>query len=65
MAGVQDKIAIVTGGADGMGAATSRLFVERGAAVIITDVKEDAGKALAAELGGPCIDFLKVAGTAV
>lgn len=55
MAGVQDKIAIVTGGADGMGAATSRLFAERGAQVIITDVKEDAGKALAAELGGRAV----------
>ncbi len=45
------KTAIITGGARGMGAATSRLFVQEGARVAITDVLEDAGAALAAELG--------------
>jgi 3alpha(or 20beta)-hydroxysteroid dehydrogenase len=46
------KVAIITGGARGMGAATCRLFVAHGASVIIADVLEDAGAALAAELGG-------------
>lgn len=46
-----NKVAIVTGGAQGMGAATVRLFVEHGAKVVFGDVKEDAGHALAAELG--------------
>lgn len=46
------KIAIVTGGARGMGAATSRLFVNEGATVIIADVLSDEGEALAAELCG-------------
>lgn len=48
---LQGKIAIVTGGARGMGAATSRRFVNEGARVIITDVAEEDGAALAGELG--------------
>ena len=45
------KVAIVTGGANGMGEATVRLFVEHGAKVVIGDIAEDAGQALANELG--------------
>lgn len=53
MAGrLQDKVAIVTGGARGMGAATSRAFAREGATVVIADVLEAEGQALAAELGG-------------
>lgn len=45
------KVAIVTGGARGMGAATVRAFVAQGAKVVIGDVLEDVGQALASELG--------------
>ena len=45
------KIAIVTGGANGMGEATCRRFVAEGAQVMIADVAQDAGEALAKELG--------------
>ena len=45
------KVAIITGGARGMGAATVRAFVEAGAHVAIADVLTDAGTQLAAELG--------------
>jgi 3alpha(or 20beta)-hydroxysteroid dehydrogenase len=44
------KTAIVTGAARGQGAAEARLMAEAGASVIIADVLDDAGKALAADI---------------
>lgn len=44
--------AIVTGGASGIGAASARLLAARGARVVIADLQEDKGKALADEIGG-------------
>ena len=46
-----NKVAIVTGAAGGMGASHARKFVEEGAKVVLTDLNEQAGKALANELG--------------
>lgn len=45
------KVAIVTGGASGLGRAMVELFVEEGASVVIADVDADGGKAMAAQLG--------------
>jgi NAD(P)-dependent dehydrogenase (short-subunit alcohol dehydrogenase family) len=44
--------AIVTGGASGIGAASARLLAARGAKVVVADLQEDKGKALADEIGG-------------
>ena len=44
--------AIVTGGASGLGAATSRLLSARGVRVVVADLQEDKGKELAREIGG-------------
>ena len=45
------KRAIVTGGAQGQGAAIARAFVAEGAQVVIADIAEEPGEALAEELG--------------
>tara|TARA_R110000823_G_scaffold130015_3_gene257803 strand:- start:10183 stop:10950 length:768 start_codon:yes stop_codon:yes gene_type:complete len=45
------KVAIVTGGARGMGEATVRLMVSEGARVLIGDLLDEPGEALASELG--------------
>lgn len=49
---IEGASAIVTGGASGLGAATARVLAERGARVVILDRQEDAGRKVAAELGG-------------
>lgn len=51
MARLEGKVAIITGAAQGMGAAHATLFVKEGAKVVITDLNDEKGKALAAELG--------------
>jgi NAD(P)-dependent dehydrogenase (short-subunit alcohol dehydrogenase family) len=48
---IKDKVFIVTGGASGLGAGTVRMLVANGGKVIIADVQDEAGQALAAELG--------------
>jgi len=45
------KVAVITGAAQGMGEAHARLFVREGARVILTDINEEGGCALARELG--------------
>ena len=51
MARLHDKVALITGAASGMGAATARMFAAEGASVAIADLQEEAGNALADELG--------------
>ena len=46
-----DVAAIVTGGASGLGEATTRALTAAGAAVTVLDLNEERGAALAAELG--------------
>lgn len=51
MTKLASRTAIITGGASGIGAATTRRFVAEGANVLIADLQEEAGAALAEELG--------------
>jgi NAD(P)-dependent dehydrogenase (short-subunit alcohol dehydrogenase family) len=46
-----DLVAVVTGAASGIGAATARRLVEEGARVVLADIADAAGRGLAAELG--------------
>ena len=48
---LEGKVAIVTGGASGMGLATVRRFLDAGAKVVIADVQDEPGERLEAELG--------------
>ena len=51
---LDDKVAVITGGAGGQGAAEAELFVAAGAQVVITDVDRDGGSATATRLGAAC-----------
>jgi NAD(P)-dependent dehydrogenase (short-subunit alcohol dehydrogenase family) len=59
---LRNKVAIVTGGAHGMGEAEIRLFAREGAKVVIADVLEPVGTAVAADIraGGGDARFVKI-----
>ncbi|WP_151703085.1 3-hydroxyacyl-CoA dehydrogenase [Nitrincola alkalilacustris] len=48
---IKDKVVIITGGASGLGLVTSQQLAAQGAKVAIFDLNQEAGEALAAELG--------------
>ncbi len=47
---VAGKVALISGGAGGIGAATAKLLAKEGAAVVIGDILEDEGKATEAQI---------------
>ena len=49
---IANHVFIVTGGASGLGEGTARMLTDHGGRVVIADVQDTAGQALAAELGG-------------
>ena len=52
---LQNKVAIVTGSADGIGKAIAKRYLAEGARVVIADINGDKAQATAAELGGQCM----------
>lgn len=47
----ENKVALVTGAASGIGAATARLLAREGAAVVLADIGDEGGRSLAADIG--------------
>lgn len=55
---LKGKVALITGGAAGIGKATSERFVQEGAKVITCDVNEEQGQVTAEELGTNCTFYM-------
>jgi 3-oxoacyl-[acyl-carrier protein] reductase len=54
---LKDEVALITGGAAGIGKATARRFIEEGARVVICDVNQEAGEAAVDELGPQAVFY--------
>ncbi len=52
---LEGKVAVITGAGSGFGAATARRFVAEGASVVLGDIQEQAGNAVASELGDAAV----------
>ncbi len=55
MGKLDDKVAVLTGAASGIGEATAKLFAREGAKLVLADIADERGEALARSLGGDAV----------
>ncbi len=62
---LKDKVAIITGGASGIGLAAAKLYVEQGAKVVISDLSDDNLKSAMEEIASDCCVAVKANATSM
>ncbi|KAL0002436.1 hypothetical protein SO802_016217 [Lithocarpus litseifolius] len=55
---LKGKVALITGGASGIGETTTRLFVRHGANVLIADVQDELGHSVCKDIGSESISYI-------